>query len=146
MLGINVAVAVFFANIVCGVDETVKNSTTDEVVLAKRYQMECIEETRVDPDLITGIKGGSWSIPWNSRPLVRKWALCVMMKRGLMTKEGVYKLDVALKMVPREDRDAAEKVIDQCLTPKAIPAEDIAFEFIQCFKKSKANYSVSIFI
>ncbi|KAF9813770.1 hypothetical protein SFRURICE_007925 [Spodoptera frugiperda] len=74
-------------------------------------------------------------------PLAMKWALCVMMKRGLMTKEGVYKLDVALRMVPREERDAAEKLIDSCLSPKAIPAEDIAFEFIHCFQDTKSNYS-----
>nr|WKR38918.1 odorant binding protein 37 [Spodoptera frugiperda] len=132
MLRINVAVA---------------DPRVGEMLLAKRYQMECIEETRVDPDIIAGIKNGRWSIPWvHCQTLAMKWALCVMMKRGLMTKEGVYKLDVALRMVPREERDAAEKLIDSCLSPKAIPAENIAFEFIHCFQDTKSNYSVSIFI
>ncbi|KAF9408417.1 hypothetical protein HW555_011897, partial [Spodoptera exigua] len=122
------------------------NSLEDEVLLAKRYQMECIEETRVDPDIITKIKARSWNIPYSSLHLVKNWALCVMMKRGLMTKEGVYKLDIALKMVPRDERDAAEKIIDSCLSQKAIPAEDIALNFIQCYQKTRANYTVSIFI
>ncbi|XP_035453068.2 uncharacterized protein LOC118278103 [Spodoptera frugiperda] len=146
MLRINVAVAVFIVNLIRGWGQTTQDPRVGEMLLAKRYQMECIEETRVDPDIIAGIKNGRWSIPWNARPLAMKWALCVMMKRGLMTKEGVYKLDVALRMVPREERDAAEKLIDSCLSPKAIPAENIAFEFIHCFQDTKSNYSVSIFI
>lgn len=37
--------------------------------------------------------------------LVKEWTLCVMMKAGLMTKEGVYLIDVALQQVPHEGKD-----------------------------------------
>ncbi|XP_026735720.1 uncharacterized protein LOC113499439 [Trichoplusia ni] len=112
--------------------------------LVVRYQLECIEETRVDPDVILRVRKGSWIIPQDKVELVKEWTLCVMMKAGLMTKEGVYLIDVALQQVPHEERREVEDLIDKCLSQKAIPARDIAFNFAKCYQKiSRGSYTVS---
>nr|QCF41964.1 odorant binding protein [Athetis dissimilis] len=109
-----------------------------------RYQMECVEQTRVDPDSIVKIKKNRWSLPQNQDSLVKEWALCVLMKSGIMTKEGVYKADIALKRVPAMERHIVEKQIDKCLTPKPVPAPEIAYRFIKCFQRHKSNHSATV--
>uniref|UniRef100_A0A2A4JW49 Odorant binding protein n=1 Tax=Heliothis virescens TaxID=7102 RepID=A0A2A4JW49_HELVI len=143
MFKVELALVILFLGLVHCHNKT--HVKTEAIQMKKRYQMECIEETRVDADAISEVRKGHWSVSKEQLQLVKDWALCAMIKSGLMTKQGVYKIDVALQKVPRTERYNAEKLIDKCLSTKAIPAPDIAFEFVKCYQKTNANYTVSIF-
>ncbi|XP_047034698.1 uncharacterized protein LOC124640810 [Helicoverpa zea] len=143
MCRVELAVVFLFVGLVHGHNKT--HTKNDIVQMKKRFQMECIEETRVDQDIVSAVRRGYWTVPKAQLPLLKEWALCAMIKTGLMTKQGVYKIDVALQKVPRPQRYDAEKLIDKCLSTKAIPAPDIAYEFVKCFQRTNANYTVSIF-
>ncbi|XP_026735723.1 uncharacterized protein LOC113499441 [Trichoplusia ni] len=112
--------------------------------LIKRYNLECMEQTKADPGFVENIKNGDWKIPKEKMQGVKEWSLCMMTKAGLMTKEGVYQIDVALAQVPTEDKRNVEKLIDTCLSKKAIPPPDIALMFIKCYQKAKGNYTVTV--
>nr|ARO70177.1 Odorant Binding Protein 18 [Dendrolimus punctatus] len=105
------------------------NKTEEFLRQLKRHQMDCIELTKVDPDMILKLKTGYWSL--NSSTL-KSWALCVLNKMGIMSTEGVFKLDAALSTIPNKDKEYAEKIIDECLTPKALPPPEIAWSYIKC--------------
>ncbi|XP_026735722.1 uncharacterized protein LOC113499440 [Trichoplusia ni] len=116
----------------------------DPVQIVKKYHLECIDETKADPGIVARIKKGDWKIPKAKLQQIKEWCLCVMMKAGLMTKQGVYKIDVALSQVPSEDKGSVENLIDTCLSKKAIPAPDIAMMFIKCYQKARGNYTVTV--
>ncbi|CAB3233798.1 unnamed protein product [Arctia plantaginis] len=112
----------------------------DEIYKLKRHQLECIEETRVDPDMVMRVKKGKFQ----NKPdvLLKMWTLCTLMKSGLMTPQGVYKFDNALSRVPKQDAELVGKQIDKCLSKKAIPPVDIAYNFVKCYNKIKTNYTL----
>ncbi|KAJ8709037.1 hypothetical protein PYW07_008863 [Mythimna separata] len=139
------SVIFLFSSVAAHRSEYLTTTTTlSPDTLIKRYQMECVEETRVDLDTIMKIRNKNWVMHYNQYLLVKDWALCVLMKSGVMTKEGVYKIDVAMERVPEEVRYVLEVQIDACLSPKPMPARDIAFLFISCFQRMNSEYSSSV--
>ncbi|KAG6443531.1 uncharacterized protein LOC115455990 [Manduca sexta] len=111
-----------------------------DVATLKKYQMECVEDTKVDPDLVIRFKAGDWR---SEQPSLKNWVLCILNKMGLMTMDGVYRLDEAMARVGTKDKDMAEKLIDQCLSTTALPAPDIAWKYVHCLHVNDplGNYS-----
>ncbi|KAJ8711606.1 hypothetical protein PYW08_008560 [Mythimna loreyi] len=134
-------IGILFLSSVAAFREELTTTTLSPDALIKRYQMECIEETRVDLDTIVKIRSKNWLMHYNQFLLLKDWALCVLMKSGVMTKEGVYKIDVAMQRVPLEARYVLEAQIDACLTPRPLPARDIAYIFISCFQRMNSVFS-----
>ncbi|XP_059046892.1 uncharacterized protein LOC131842368 [Achroia grisella] len=104
--------------------------TEEENQLLHKRQMECVEETKVNPNSVLKLKGGYWK---NAHPTLKKWCLCLLNKYGFMSKEGVFKMDVAMSRVPDIDKQSVERMIDNCLPKKTKEAYNIAWEFIKCY-------------
>nr|AGK24581.1 odorant-binding protein 5 [Chilo suppressalis] len=96
----------------------------------KRWHMECFQETKVNPDLVLKLKMGNWQI---KNKLLKEWILCVFNKYDLMSKEGVFKLDTAMSLVPSADRDMIEDYIDACLPKHIAEPLDIAWKYAKCY-------------
>ncbi|CAK1593685.1 unnamed protein product [Parnassius mnemosyne] len=105
----------------------------------KRSILECVEESAVSPNLVLQITAGNWNVREEYK--LKAWALCLLLKSNMISKEGVFHLDVALAGVPDIDKNTVEKKIDECLYSKERKPEDIAWHFLKCYHQGKPRYS-----
>ncbi|CAG4954883.1 unnamed protein product [Parnassius apollo] len=72
---------------------------------------------------------------------LKAWALCLLRKSNMISKEGVFHLDVALAGIPDKERIAVEKKIDECLYVKERKPEEIAWHFLKCYHQDNPKHS-----
>ncbi|XP_049886080.1 uncharacterized protein LOC126380594 [Pectinophora gossypiella] len=112
---------------------------SDELI--KKYKLQCIDETKADPELVIMLKAGNWKV--NDIPL-KKWALCVLVRAGIMSPEGVFRIDEALDTVPDKDQDYVMSRIDSCLPQKEFVPYEIAWHYLKCYNKKKPKHFILV--
>ncbi|XP_068619950.1 uncharacterized protein [Battus philenor] len=105
----------------------------------KRGILECVEESKVSPQLVLQVTSGNWNVREEFR--LKMWALCLLLKSKMMSKEGVFHLDVALAGVSDQNKIAVEKAIDECLYTKVHKPEETAWHFLKCYHKNNPKHS-----
>ncbi|XP_013147514.1 PREDICTED: general odorant-binding protein 83a-like [Papilio polytes] len=105
----------------------------------KRGILECVEESKVSPQLVLQVTSGNWDVREDYR--LKVWALCLLLKAKMMSKEGVFHLDVALTGVPENERRTVDKAIDDCLYTTIHKPEETAWHFLKCYHKNHPKYS-----
>ncbi|PZC80220.1 general odorant-binding protein 56a [Helicoverpa armigera] len=114
--------------------------TDEQKEKLKKHRSECLTETKVDEQLVNKLKGGDYKT--ESEPL-KKYALCMMMKSELMTKDGKFKKDVALAKVPNAaDKPTVEKLIDACLANKGNTPHQTAWNYVKCYHEKDPKHAI----
>ncbi|KAJ8711607.1 hypothetical protein PYW08_008561 [Mythimna loreyi] len=114
--------------------------TDEQKEKLKKHRTECLNETKVDEQLVNKLKGGDFKT--ESEPL-KKYALCMMMKSELMTKDGKFKKDVALAKVPNAaDKPTVEKLIDACLANKGNTPQQTAWNYVKCYHEKDPKHAI----
>ncbi|PCD00707.1 hypothetical protein CO192_01890, partial [Halopseudomonas pelagia] len=81
----------------------------------------------------------------NENEDLKKYALCLMVKSELMTKDGKFKKDVALAKVPNAaDKPTVEKLIDACLANKGSTPQQNAWNYVKCYHEKDPKHSILI--
>ncbi|KPJ17735.1 Serrate RNA effector molecule-like [Papilio machaon] len=68
----------------------------------KRGILECVEKSKVSPQLVLQVTSGNWDVREDYR--LKVWALCLLLKAKMMSKDGVFHLDIALTGVPENGK------------------------------------------
>ncbi|XP_004923303.2 uncharacterized protein LOC101744692 [Bombyx mori] len=131
----------YYYDIVTRDPDDLMREKENEVRALRAFQADCAEDVQVKPDLVVNLKSGDWQTEDVS---LKKWALCVLMKLGLMTAQGVFKMNEAMSKIPdMNDKIIAEKLIDDCLSLQATTPHDAAWNYIKCHhqKDPEGNFS-----
>ncbi|KAJ8709038.1 hypothetical protein PYW07_008864 [Mythimna separata] len=116
--------------------------TDEQKEKLKKHNTECLTETKVDEALVNKLKTGDYKT--ESEPL-KKYALCMLMKSELMTKEGKFKKDVALAKVPNAaDKPNVEKLIDSCLANKGNTPHQTAWNYVKCYHEKDPKHAIFV--
>ncbi|XP_022117197.2 general odorant-binding protein 56a isoform X1 [Pieris rapae] len=114
--------------------------TEEQKEKLKKHRSECLAESKADEQLVSKLKTGDFKT--ENEPL-KKYALCMLIKSELMTKDGKFKKDVALAKVPNAaDKPAVEKLIDACLANKGTTPQQTAWNYAQCYHEKDAKHSI----
>ncbi|VVC93553.1 general odorant-binding protein 56a-like [Leptidea sinapis] len=114
--------------------------TDEQKEKLKKHRSECLVETKADEQLVNKLKTGDFKT--ETEPL-KKYALCMLIKSELMTKDGKFKKDVALAKVPNEaNKPAVEKLIDACLANKGNTPQQTAWNYVKCYHEKDSKHSV----
>ncbi|XP_026735724.1 B2 protein-like [Trichoplusia ni] len=114
--------------------------TDEQKEKLKKHRTECLSESKVDETLVNKLKGGDYKT--ESEPL-KKYALCMLMKSELMTKDGKFKKDVALAKVPNAaDKPTVEKLIDACLANKGNTPHQTAWNYVKCYHEKDPKHAI----
>nr|ALS03864.1 odorant-binding protein 16 [Ectropis obliqua] len=106
----------------------------------KKHKTECLAETKPDEQLVNKLKTGDYKT--ENEPL-KKYALCMLIKSELMTKDGKFKKDVALAKVPNAaDKPAVEKIIDACLANKGNTPQQTAWNYVKCYHEKDPKHPI----
>nr|ARO70205.1 Odorant Binding Protein 46 [Dendrolimus punctatus] len=114
--------------------------TDEQKEKLKKHKTECLAETKPDEQLVAKLKNGDYKT--ESEPL-KKYALCMMVKSELMTKDGKFKKDVALAKVPdAADKPMVEKHIDACLANKGNTPQETAWRYVKCYYEKDPKHAI----
>ncbi|XP_028157931.1 general odorant-binding protein 56a-like isoform X1 [Ostrinia furnacalis] len=114
--------------------------TDEQKEKLKKHKSECLSETKVEEALVNKVKTGDYK---TENDALKKYALCMMIKSELMTKEGKFKKDVALAKVPNPaDKPAVEKVIDACLANKGNTPHQTAWNYVKCYYEKDPKHAI----
>ncbi|CAF4841106.1 unnamed protein product [Pieris macdunnoughi] len=114
--------------------------TEEQKEKLQKHRGECLAESKADEQLVTKLKTGDFKT--ENEPL-KKYALCMLIKSELMTKDGKFKKDVALAKVPNAaDKPAVEKLIDTCLANKGNTPQQTAWNYAKCYHEKDAKHSI----
>ncbi|MCP5809770.1 pheromone/general odorant binding protein, partial [Klebsiella pneumoniae] len=106
----------------------------------KKHRADCLAETKADEQLVNKLKTGDFKT--ENEPL-KKYALCMLIKSQLMTKDGKFKKDVALAKVPNaEDKLKVEKLIDACLANKGNSPHQTAWNYVKCYHEKDPKHAL----
>ncbi|XP_047537625.1 general odorant-binding protein 56a-like [Vanessa atalanta] len=106
----------------------------------KKHRSECLVETKADEQLVNKLKTGDFKT--ENEPL-KKYALCMLIKSELMTKDGKFKKDIALAKVPNAaEKPAVEKLIDTCLANKGNTPHQTAWNYSKCYHEKDPKHSI----
>ncbi|XP_013186089.1 general odorant-binding protein 56a [Amyelois transitella] len=114
--------------------------TDEQKEKLKKHRSECLAETKVDEQLVNKLKTGDYKT--ENEPL-KKYALCMLVKSELMTKDGKFKKDVALAKVPNPaDKTNVEKLIDACLANKGNNPAQTAWNYVKCYHEKDPKHAI----
>ncbi|CAH2054849.1 unnamed protein product, partial [Iphiclides podalirius] len=105
----------------------------------KRGILECVEESKVSPQLVLQVTSGNWNVREDYR--LKLWAKCLLTRANMMSKSGVFHIDVALSAVPEHDKAAVERTIDECLFSTAHKPEETAWHFLKCYHQNRPRHN-----
>ncbi|KAM3960829.1 LOW QUALITY PROTEIN: B2 protein [Aphomia sociella] len=113
--------------------------TDEQKEKLKKHRSECLAETKPEEQLVNKLKTGDYKIENES---LKKYALCMLIKSELMTKDGKFKKDVALAKVPNAaDKPAVEKLIDACLANKG-NSHQTAWNYVKCYHEKDPKHAI----
>nr|CAJ2313450.1 B2 protein [Metisa plana] len=114
--------------------------TDEQKEKLKKHRGECLTETKAEQSLVDKLKNGDFKT--ENEPL-KKYALCMLTKSELMTKDGKFKKDVALAKVPNAaDKPAVEKLIDACLANKGNTPHQTAWNYVKCYHEKDPKHAI----
>lgn len=114
--------------------------TEEQKAKLKKHQGECISESDIEPAVLQKLRAGDYKVDNDG---IKRFALCMLIKSELMTKEGKFKKDVALAKVPVEaDKAQVERVIDACLANKGNSPEQSAWNYVKCYHEKNPKHSI----
>jgi len=93
----------------------------------KRIEKECIEETKVDADLVHKFDEGQFA----DTPELRCYYSCYNIKYGSMDKNGVYDMEKMKPILP----ESHIKIVEKCITIKGEDVCDTAYQAYKCYIK-----------
>nr|AZB49387.1 odorant-binding protein 6 [Heortia vitessoides] len=114
--------------------------TDEQKEKLKKHKTECLAETKVDEQLVSKLKSGDYK---TENEQLKKYALCMLIKSELMTKEGKFKKDIALaKVTNPADRPQVEKLIDTCLANKGNTPHQTAWNYVKCYHEKDPKHAI----
>ncbi|XP_023954198.1 general odorant-binding protein 56a [Bicyclus anynana] len=114
--------------------------TDEQKERLKKHRSECLAETKADEQQVNKLKSGDFKTENES---LKKYALCMLIKSELMTKDGKFKKDVALAKVPNAaDKPVVEKLIDNCLANKGNTPHQTAWNYAKCYHEKDPKHSI----
>ncbi|KAL0819241.1 hypothetical protein ABMA28_008486 [Loxostege sticticalis] len=114
--------------------------TDEQKEKLKKHKTECLSETKADEQLVSKLATGDYKA---ENDALKKYALCMMIKSELMTKDGKFKKDVALAKVPNPaDKPQVEKVIDACLANKGNTPHQTAWNYVKCYYEKDPKHAI----
>ncbi|XP_013147646.1 PREDICTED: general odorant-binding protein 56a-like [Papilio polytes] len=116
--------------------------TDEQKEKLKKHRSECLAESKAVEEQVDKLKTGDFT---NENEDLKKYALCLMVKSELMTKDGKFKKDVALAKVPNAaDKPTVEKLIDACLANKGSTPQQNAWNYVKCYHEKDPKHSILI--
>ncbi|KAI5644788.1 PBP/GOBP family domain-containing protein [Phthorimaea operculella] len=104
-----------------------------------KWQVECLDESNAKAVDVLKVRSGVWPVIPTTDGSIQKWSLCILVKAGIMSPHGVFKIDEALNLVPPSDREKALKLIENCLSKiyeTQLPSPggpEIAWRYLRCY-------------
>ncbi|KAF5302158.1 hypothetical protein FQR65_LT19120 [Abscondita terminalis] len=89
--------------------------TPEQIAKMQNHNVECVQSTNVDTELITKARNGEFSSDEN----LQKYYFCMFSKIGIINENGDVQVDVVRSLIPPEvTAELAEKVISDCKDKK----------------------------
>ncbi|KAJ2954631.1 hypothetical protein O0L34_g2925 [Tuta absoluta] len=104
-----------------------------------KWELECLKESKARAWDVLRVKTGNLPLIPTYDGTIQNWSLCILVKAGIMSKQGVFRIDEAMKLVAAHDRERVMKKVDDCLQKiykTLIPppfAPEIGWRYIRCY-------------
>ncbi|KAK0088542.1 hypothetical protein PV325_011603 [Microctonus aethiopoides] len=132
------SIAVIFTLCIVGALSALNEEQRNKI---KEHRDKCIEETKVDIELVNKAHRGEWMVDDEK---LRCFASCLLKKLDMISDDGSLKEDVTLaKMTLDVGADKAKEILDKC---KEITASDVCekgLKLMKCYTDNKATIVVA---
>ncbi|VVC93552.1 unnamed protein product [Leptidea sinapis] len=121
-------------------DEGEPHKTSVATTLVPRDPVrECLKETHAPDNQVALLLNGHWELA--NLPMIKRWMLCFLVKKGIMSEAGVLYQDAILRHIPEKEKPAIVKIIDRCLFKKKHLPYETAMRYLLCFHRTNAQLS-----
>jgi hypothetical protein len=115
-----------------------KTLTEEQIEKLNKISKKCQNESGVSQEVITKARNGDWE----DDSKLKRQAVCVAKKTGLVTESGEIVVDLWREKVRKvsDDDEETEKIINKCAV-KRDTVEETVFHTFKCVMKNKPKFS-----